>query len=157
MKNIIKLHKILIAVDDTSYSDKAASYGFSLAKKLGAEIALVHVDEIPVSVPYSTDPMLNEPAIMIPEIMHIQEEASEHLMDRLVKSVGKDIKLRTFKKIGNPKDEILATAEEWDADMIILGTHGRTGLDHFISGSLAESIVRKATCPVLIIPNKKDK
>lgn len=155
MKNIIKLHKILIAVDDSPYSDKAASYGFSLAKKMGSEIALVHVDEIPVSVPYSTDPMLNEPAIMVPEIMTIQEEASELLMKRLAKAAGRDLKLHTFKKIGNPKEEILSTADEWHADMIILGTHGRTGLDHFISGSLAESIVRKATCPVLIIPNTK--
>jgi nucleotide-binding universal stress UspA family protein len=154
MKNIIKLHKILIAVDDSSYSDKAAAYGFALAKKLSAEIALVHVDEIPVGVPYSGDPMLNEPAIIIPEIMSIQEEASTHLMTRLTKTAGKDTKLHTFKKIGNPKEEILSTAEEWHADMIILGTHGRTGLDHFLSGSLAESIVRKATCPVLIIPNK---
>lgn len=154
MKNFIKLHKILIAVDDNSYSDTAASYGFALAKKMGAEIALVHVDEIPLSVPYSADPTVNEPAIVIPEIMNMQEEASAHLMNRLVKSVDKDIKLHTFKKIGNPKDEILATAEEWRADMIILGTHGRTGLDHFISGSLAESIVRHATCPVLIIPKK---
>ncbi|HEY0769691.1 MAG TPA: universal stress protein, partial [Sphingobacteriaceae bacterium] len=55
-------------------------------------------------------------------------------------------------KIGNPRDEILITADEWNADLIIVGTHGRTGFDHFISGSVAEGVARKAKCPVLIIP-----
>ena len=60
----------------------------------------------------------------------------------------------SFHKMGHPKDEILLTADEWNADIIILGTHGRTGFDHFLSGSVAEKVVRRAKCPVLIIPNK---
>lgn len=146
------LHKILIAVEDSSYSELAADYGFNLAKKFGAEVALVHVNDV-IGTPtaHLTDPILNEPMLMMPEAMNIQEESSKKLFDRL--SAGRDdTTIYTFIKIGNTRDEILNTAEEWAADMIILGTHGRTGFDHFISGSVAESVARKAKCPVLIIP-----
>ena len=60
-------------------------------------------------------------------------------------------------KIGRAQDEILSVADDCKADMIILGTHGRTGFDHFISGSVSESVSRKAKCPILIIPNPEKK
>lgn len=154
MKTFNQIHKILIAVEDSQYSERATSYGVDLAKKLGAEIALLHVNELPVATPYIADPLLNEPSIMMPEMVHAQEDASKRLLNRIAESISPDITVFTFHKIGNPKDEILLTAEEWNADIIILGTHGRTGFDHFISGSVAEKVVRKAKCPVLIIPNK---
>ena len=154
MKTLNEVHKILIAVEDSQYSDRATSYGIDLAKKLKAEIALLHVNEMPVATPYVADPMLNEPPIMMPEMVQAQEEASKKLLSKIADSIDNEISVYTFHKIGNPKDEILLTADEWNADMIILGTHGRTGFDHFISGSVAEKVVRKARCPVLIIPNK---
>ena len=73
------IHRILIAVDDSSYSEQAVNYGVLLAKNLDSKITLVHVDEIPISSPYSADPLLNESPAMIPELMHIQEEASKLL------------------------------------------------------------------------------
>jgi nucleotide-binding universal stress UspA family protein len=151
------IHRILIAVDDSPYSDQAVSYGVLLAKNLGSKITLVHVDEIPISSPYSADPLLNESPIMIPELMHIQEEASKALFKKLEDKFGQIVKLSTVTKIGRAQDEILAVADECKADMIILGTHGRTGFDHFISGSVSESVARKAKCPVLIIPRPEKK
>jgi len=154
MKALSQLHKILIAVDDSSYSEIAANYGFELARKMNAEIGLLHVSEVPVRTSFGIDPMLNDSSLIMPEMMQIQEEASKKLLSRYADTYGKDTTVHSFRKVGNPTDEIIATANEWDAGMIILGTHGRTGLDHFISGSVAESVVRKANCPVLIIPNK---
>lgn len=154
MKTFNQIHKILIAVEDSQYSERATSYGIELAKKLGAEIGLLHVNELPVATPYTADPLLNEQPVMMPEMMLAQEDASKKLLNKIADSIGAENTLYTFHKVGNPKTEILNVAEEWDADMIILGTHGRTGLDHFISGSVAEKVVRKAKCPVLIIPNK---
>jgi nucleotide-binding universal stress UspA family protein len=148
-----KLHKILIAVEDSEHSDKAANYGFGLARKLKAQVALIHVNEIPAGTPYIADPMLNEPPVILPEMIRIQQENSKRLLSRISK-LGDGITIDTFQNLGDPKDEILSVADEWNADLIILGTHGRTGLDHFISGSIAESVARKAKCPVLIIPNK---
>ena len=151
------IHRILIAVEDSPYSEKAINYGVIFAKSLGAKITLVHVDEIPISSPYSADPLLNESPAMIPELMHIQEEASKAFLKRIEDQYGSDVKLSTVTKIGRAQDEILAVADDCKADMIILGTHGRTGFDHFISGSVSESVARKAKCPVLIIPNPEKK
>ncbi|HEY1025642.1 MAG TPA: universal stress protein [Sphingobacteriaceae bacterium] len=150
------LKRILIAVEDSTYSETAATYGFELASKFGAEVGLVHVNDIlPSATPHVADPLLNEPMVtMMPETINIQEEASKRLFERLSENRGATT-IYTFTRIGNTRDEILAAADEWGADMIILGTHGRTGFDHFISGSVAESVVRKAKCPVLIIPNVK--
>lgn len=147
------INRILIAVEDSPYSDQAMNYGIMLAKSLGSKIILVHVDEIPIATSYTADPLLNESPAMIPELMHIQEEASKSLFKRLEKQYGNKVKLSTYTRIGRPQDEILLVAEECKADLIILGTHGRTGFDHFISGSVSESVARKSKCPVLIIPN----
>lgn len=151
------IHRILIAVDDSPYSDQAVKYGVLLAKNLGSKITLVHVDEIPISSPYSADPLLNESPAMIPELMHIQEEASKLLFQKIKEQHGDVVEMSTITKIGRAQDEILSVADDCKADMIILGTHGRTGFDHFISGSVSESVARKAKCPVLIIPNPDKK
>lgn len=151
------INRILIAVEDSPYSDQAIHYGFLLAKKLGSKIAIIHADDIPVSTPYIADPLLSETPMMIPEIMEIQEEAAKNLFSRIKKQYGEEVEITTFTKVGRVQDEILAAAEEYKADLIILGTHGRTGLDHFISGSVSESVARKAKCPVLIIPKPEKK
>ena len=151
------IHRILIAVDDSSYSDQAVKYGVLLAKNMGSKITLVHVDEIPISSPYSADPLLNESPAMIPELMHIQEEASKLLFKKIKEQHGDVVEMSTVTKIGRAQDEILSVADDCKADMIILGTHGRTGFDHFISGSVSESVARKAKCPILIIPNPEKK
>ena len=156
MKTPDNLKKILIAVEDNIYSETAVNYGLALARKLGAEVALVHVNEIPSATPYMADPMLNETSFMMPEMMNIQEEASKKLFERIHERAGDDLVLHTYSKLGTPKVEILATADECNADLIILGTHGRTGFDHFISGSVSESVLRKSKCPVLIIPNREE-
>lgn len=151
------INRILIAVEDSPYSDQAVNYGVLLALNLGSKIFLVHADEIPITSTYTADPLLNDSPIMIPELMNIQEEASKNLFKRLKKQHGDKVEISTFTKIGRPQDEILSVADECKADLIILGTHGRTGFDHFISGSVSESVARKAKCPVLIIPNMDKK
>ncbi|MEJ7693896.1 universal stress protein [Daejeonella sp.] len=151
MKTQDTISRILIAVEDSPYSDQAIRYGMMLAKKMGSTVALVHADEIPVNTPFIADPMLSETPLMIPEMMEVQEEASKSLFKRIEDQYG-DVKMTTYMRIGRPQDEILAVSEEYKADLIILGTHGRTGLDHFISGSVSASVAKRAKCPVLIIP-----
>lgn len=154
MKTLNQITKILIAIEDSQYSERAAGYGFDLAEKLNASVTLLHVNEVPVGTSYITDPMLNESQVVLPDLIHLQDESSKKLLDRISEIYEGRVPTYTYTKLGNPRDEILATAEEWGADMIILGTHGRRGFDHFISGSVSEKVVRKAKCPVLIIPNR---
>src|SRR5690606_414625 len=130
-------------------------YGFHLAHLMNAHVALLNVMD-PPSATYSGDPLLGQQPLVIPEIINIQEEASRSMLERYGSIWDSEKELVTFSKVGNPRIEILATAEEWKADLIILGTHGRTGFDHFISGSVAEGVARRSVCPVLIVPNKTD-
>lgn len=147
--------KIMIAVDDSPYSEAAAQYGFYLGKLMNAQIALLNVMDPPATT-YSGDPLLGQQPLVMPELASMQEEASKAILERFggLWEGGKNIV--TFSKVGNPRVEILHTADEWNADLIILGTHGRTGFDHFISGSVAEGVARRSICPVLIVPNKTE-
>lgn len=154
MKSNNNIQKVLIAIDGSTHSDKIIDYGVFLAKKMQAEIGVVHINEIPMAAPFMVDPLSNEPSTMIMEVMQAQESANKELFKYIQKKWGSEIPLHTYTKVGKPKDEILAVANEYKADLLILGTHGRAGFDHFISGSVAEDVVRKSTCPVLIIPNK---
>lgn len=147
--------RILIAIDDSSFSEKATVIGFNLATIMNAQVALINVMD-PPSTSYTGDPLLGQQPLILPEISEMQEEASRSILERYGKQWKGEHELTTFSQIGNPRVEILATAEEWKADLIILGTHGRTGFDHFISGSIAEGVARRSLCPVLIVPNKDE-
>lgn len=150
------IHQILIAVDGSPYSDHIIDYGVWIAEKMDSKIAVVHINELPMAAPFTVDPLSNEPSNMVMGVMQAQEDANKELFKYIQKTWGKEIPLHIYAKVGKPKDEILATAAECNADLIILGTHGRVGFDHFISGSVAEGVVRKAKCPVLIIPNRDE-
>lgn len=147
--------RILIAIDDSTFSEKATHIGFNIATIMNAQVALVNVMD-PPSTSYTGDPLLGQQPLILPEITEMQEEASKSILERYGRLWKGEHELTTFSQIGNPRVEILATAEEWKADLIILGTHGRTGFDHFISGSIAEGVARRSLCPVLIVPNKDE-
>lgn len=153
MTTSIPFNRILIAVEDSPYSEKAIKVGFDLAVATGAFVALVNVMD-PPATSYTGDPLLGQQPLILPEISEMQEEASRSVLQRFGDAWKGEKVLTTFSVIGNPRVEILATAEDWRADLIILGTHGRTGFDHFISGSVAEGVARRSLCPVLIVPHK---
>ncbi|WP_353185908.1 universal stress protein [Parapedobacter lycopersici] len=149
-----KYERILIATDDSDCSKKALQHGYNLAKAMGAAVALVHVIEPAAPTNYGADPLMGQQPIIIPETTEIQEENSRSMLDEISKKFTGITDIVTFSRIGTPKQEILDLAGEWAADLIIMGTHGRTGFDHFISGSVSESVIRKANCPVLVVPGK---
>ncbi len=147
-------NRILIATDDSECSKKALQHGYSLAKAMGASVALIHVIEPATPTNYGADPLMGQQPIIIPETTEIQEENSKSMLNEISKEFEDLKEVFTFNRIGNPKQEILTVASEWAADLIIMGTHGRTGFDHFISGSVSESVTRRASCPVLVVPGK---
>ena len=148
--------RILIAVDESKYSYHAAKYGFDLASKLNADIALVHINQIPMTMNVTGDPILGSSEIIIPNILEIQDEAAKHLMDDIISQYGGGKEIKEYILTGNVRDEIIEVAKSYNASIIIMGTHGRTGFDHFFSGSVAEDVIQKANCPVLIVPNHHD-
>jgi len=139
---------ILIPVDGSEVSNHAAEEGFKLALKLGSKISLVYV------VDYS---LLNIPdaETAITNIEVLRRNFTEHgekLLSMLEKS-AKDKGLEVKKAIreGDVHDEIITAAEEAKAGLIIMGTHGRRGLNRLLLGSVAESVARRAHCAVLLI------
>lgn len=72
----------------------------------------------------------------------------------LIDKVFKDYKAWTFVEEGNPYEMILKVAAEWEADLIVIGTHARTGFSHLLMGSVAEHVVRHSKIPVMIVPTK---
>jgi nucleotide-binding universal stress UspA family protein len=138
--------KILIAVNSSAYALKAAKVGFQLASVVNGEIALLYViDRSRETVNIEAGPTRQESEMLL------LKEAQETL-DQLVKMFKGVGNIYKFTPEGFPKEEILNTAKEWEADIIIMGTHGKTGISHFVNGSLAEYIVRHACVPVLVIP-----
>lgn len=142
----MKFNRILIAVDSSSFSLKAARAGFALAHALDAEVALLYVvDRSKESVTIDTGPTREQSEVLL------LKEAQETI-EQLIKLFNGNKKLYKFTPEGFPKEEILNIAQEWRADIIVMGTHGRTGLSHFINGSIAEHVVRHACVPVMVIP-----
>lgn len=140
------MKKILIALDDGPTSEKVASMGLQLGQQLNAEIALISVVD-------TTDLMTNggiTPQELEDSIKNDLKKSQQMLIDK----VFKDYKVWTFVEEGKPNEIILKVAEEWEADIIVLGTHGRTGLSHLLMGSVAEKILRHSTKPLFIVPTK---
>lgn len=152
--NLITYKRILIGVDDSEFSRKAICHAHSIALQHDAVVALIHVTEPISPTNYGTDPLLGQQPLIVPETTSIQEETGRKLLEEMSAELPDISEIFTFCRTGHPRHEILAVAEEWKADLIVMGTHGRTGFDHFLSGSVSEGVMRRATCPVLVVPSK---
>ena len=133
---------IVVAVDFEAASDKALALGKELAARLGCELAVVHVYQLPVYTYPGLEPTMM-PAFQA-EISGAAKRAIEQLADR------HGIK-RVLLRQGDPASEILAAIEETRPRLAILGTHGRRGLTHLILGSVAEKVVRRSVAPVITV------
>jgi nucleotide-binding universal stress UspA family protein len=152
--------KIVAATDFSEDSNLALGFAEELARKFSAEILVLHVDQ-PLA-PVMMTPELG-PAMDVGAMSRIGEEQrllAQRELDRIVgKLRDSGLKVRSLLRVGSPFLEILHTAQGEGADLIVLGTHGRTGLAHVLMGSVAERVVQKAPCPVLTIrhPDRKFK
>jgi universal stress protein A len=143
----IRLQRILLPTDFSNYSAAATKYACELATKFDAELHLLHTLEIHRS---STPGFVM--GLALPE--HIKESkaaAEKSLANVLDPKWSEGRKVIQAVLEGSPKVEIVRYARKQSIDLIVLSTHGRTGLAHIIIGSVAESVVRTAPCPVLTV------
>jgi nucleotide-binding universal stress UspA family protein len=149
---MITLHRILVATDFSDYSNEALEYAVYLARGFGAGLYLLHVFEPPFFSHSGVSPGVR------PEvhqwIKEVKEGEAVQLNDLAEKVRHQGAKVHPIFKEGTPFLEILRTAGEIPTDLIVLGTHGRTGLAHVLMGSVAERVVRKAACPVFTVRPK---
>jgi nucleotide-binding universal stress UspA family protein len=136
---MIKFRRILCPVDFGANSVTALKIAAELARERGAALYVLHVVAIPSGPEVSLD-------------FSKLEGAARTRLERLVREkVGAGANWEAHVRSGAPAFEVLRAAERWGADLIVMATHGRKGLKHLVLGSVAESVVREAPCPVLTI------
>lgn len=141
---MFKIRTILCPVDFSDASRKAVRYAHEFAVSMGAAMFLLNVVE---PRPMAVDLSLNY--IPLEEDL---EKAAEADLDTLKNELLREgLKVESSVEIGNPSDVILEKAAELDVNLVIMGSHGKKGLSRLIMGSVAETVVRKADCPVLIV------
>jgi universal stress protein A len=142
--------RILVPIDFSPHCQKALRYAQALAVQFHAELILVHIVE---QLVYPGDWVL--PVLAMSEFA---QETREKLAERLRKlTEAGQTKARQLVRLGRAWQEIVEIAREQTADLIVIGTHGYTGLRHVFMGSVAEKVVRHAPCPVLTVrPDEKD-
>lgn len=151
---MIHLKKILVPTDFSEFSNHALRYGGELARRFDAELHLLHVIDDSITVP---DPLMGAPASDA-EIRDLQRAAEDALGKLAADAALKDVRIAPCVVLtGSPFVGIVRHARENNVDLIVIATHGRTGLAHAMLGSTAERVVRKAPCPVLTVrPNGHD-
>jgi nucleotide-binding universal stress UspA family protein len=135
----------MIAVDSSRHAHAAAERGFELASRLDATIGLLYVVDTAKTIGDVDAGITHADLIAL-----LKSEADETL-----NAIAAEFSARDVERIipeGHPRVEILACAERWEADLIVIGTHGRTGLMHLVMGSTAEYIVRHSKMPVMVVP-----
>jgi nucleotide-binding universal stress UspA family protein len=150
--------RILVPVDFSKDSLNAVTYAAEFAQPFGAELLLLYVVE-PIYYATPTDPYAVNAnvAVLIEEQRRLGEQQLARIGADLEK---KGQRFRALIKSGSPPQQITDTAKRQRANLIIMATHGRTGLAHMFMGSVAEKVVRTAACPVLTVrstarPRKK--
>lgn len=136
---------ILVPLDFSLFADQALEYAIELAQTLQARLTLLHVIHL---TPWLTgDSVTVFPGVFLEEIEMEAQQLMEASLGRL-RDAG--LSGETIIVHGVPFQAILDTAKDKGADLIVMGTHGRTGLTHMLMGSVAEKVVRLAPCPVLV-------
>jgi len=138
--------RILIAVDDSLHSRHAAEKGFELAIALKAEIGIVCIVDI------MHEPVIPETGFVAHEVQHNSKASANKVIDRLLKKFPKAGEITRFTPEGFPKKEIVMIAKDWEADLIVMGTHGRSGLSYLLLGSVSEYVIKHTNVPVMVVP-----
>jgi len=143
--------RILVTTDFSEAGDHAIPHAFRMAADHGAEVLLLHVLETIVAPNplyahyYPTD-------LLTPEIRaRAESDARQALLERVPNDTLAAVPHRIVITHGMPGEEIIRTAQEEQADLVVISTHGRTGLKRFFLGSTAERVVRHVECPVLVV------
>ena len=137
----MSFRRALIAVDEAPIAAHAADVGIELGTALGAALAFVHVVDPAVSA---------APGDGIPadELLVYAEQDGRRLLAAFRPRVPAAVTPLEFVRVGSPAAEVVKAAVDWQADVIVIGSHGRTGVSRALLGSVAEAVVRDAPCPV---------
>jgi nucleotide-binding universal stress UspA family protein len=142
---IMEIRHILAPTDFSEYSQMAVAYAFELAKVFGAKLSLLHVIEMP---PYPVEGYV-PPSTAAAYVEDLERQANEEISRLLSDAHATNVEVARLVVMGTPSRKIIDAAEAEQVDLIVMATAGRTGLSRLVVGSVAERVVRTASCPVL--------
>ncbi len=139
-------HHILVPIDFSTYAEQALDYAIRLARTLNARLTLLHVIQ---PVPMAGVDM----GVALPEtyLQELEEAVQRSMEDALARVTAAGLTGERVVLYGVPFQEIVETAKARQVDLIVMGTHGRTGLMYVLLGSVAEKVVRLAPCSALVV------
>jgi len=148
MPKFLEVRRILVPVDFSDACRTVLDYGVDIARDRGAEVVLVHVVGLPVAPFDPAYGVAADPRMLL----DLQSAAERGLADLAAKAAERSgLAVRTKVLTGAPSREIVREAREGSYDLVVIGTHGRTGFRHVFLGSVAENVVRLAPCPVVTV------
>lgn len=136
--------RILFATDGSRWAQEAERYACSLASSWGASLTVMSVLEFPPGM----NPQYPVNQLYLGELM---KQTTKELVDLKARATERGLAVETRVTNGIPSEEVLRAAEAGDADLIVVGTRGKSGLEHVVLGSTAERVIRMAPCPVLAV------
>jgi nucleotide-binding universal stress UspA family protein len=147
------IQRILVPIDFSVHSKNALRYAIAFAEKFGASLDLIYVVEQAI---YPAD--LGFGQVVLPEVEEeLKDRGAEELKGLIENEIADRVKATSVVRTGKPHQEILQEAEKRNSDLIIVASHGHTGVEHILFGSTAMRIVRLAKCPVLTVrPSPED-
>lgn len=141
--------RIVLAVDGSPPSDAAVQTVMEQAQAKDAEIRVLHVIELPTLL--TTREMAGYESAL-EKAWEAEKQQAEALVEKTVELLrAKGLKTTGIVEEGEAKSKILEAAKKWPADLIVLGSHGRKGMEHFLMGSVSEAVARHAPCSVEIV------
>jgi nucleotide-binding universal stress UspA family protein len=139
--------RILVAVDFSEPSTRALTHAVAMAQRFEASLDVLHV----VPNPYIDDPAGLYLPLPVTYVNDLVDDAQKRLDDLLASVDRQRLRARTVVKVGDPLRQVVEYARNESCDLVVLGTHRRSGLAHLFLGSVAERVVRTAPCPVLTV------
>lgn len=145
----MSIKKIIFCTDFSENSGPARDYAMQFAKAFDAQLIVFHVvNSRPLGYPLFEERI----PVDLAELQRTIEQSAREELDTIVSEYGKELAdVTAFFRTGEPAVEVVRFADEENADLIVLGTHGWTGFKHLLLGSTAENVVRSAKCAVLTV------
>ena len=145
---MVEIRTILVPTDFSDCAAVAVRYAKELAEKFGSAVHLLHV--IPDSA-FVLPEAIVPPVMQVPDISDLKAQTDSSLQAAVAQFGLANLKIECESRLGSPADEIVAAAKDANADLIVIGTHGRSAIAHFLLGSVVDKVVRHAHCPVLTV------
>ena len=143
-----RLQRILVPTDFSTTANAALTYGIELARVFGARLDLLHVSEHPEAAAE-----MGYPLGLVETVHNVHNTTVGRLRTLVTENEARELSPEYAMRVGTASNEIVGYEKEHDIDLIVMGTHGRSGVTRVVLGSVAERVVRKAPCPVLTVHN----